>query len=116
MVLDCLKYFLLLAKWVWMYVRSDVIIFFCNDSKSKWKALNRTVQPNRKLTTIKIGAYNTEITNPTEIANKFIDYFSHVTDKLMNNIPPTTISPLANMNRLCNTFTFFRLMQKKLIS
>ena len=25
----------------------------------------------------------------------------------MNNIPPTAISPLANMIRLCNTFTLF---------
>ena len=78
-----------------------------NDSKSTWKTLNQIIQPNRKPPTIKIEADNTEITNPTEIANKFNDYFSHVTDELMNNIPPTTISPLANMNRLCNTFTFF---------
>ena len=65
------------------------------------------VHRNRKLPTIEIEANNTVITNPTEIANKFNDYFSHVTDELMNNIPLTTISPSANVNRLCNTFTFF---------
>ena len=55
--------------------------------------MNQIVQPNRKLPTIKIEADNTEITGPTEIANKFIGYFSHITDKLMDKVAPTSISP-----------------------
>ena len=75
---------------------------------------NKRVQPNRKLPTKKIEASNTEITNLTVNANKFDDYFSHVTDELKNNISPTTKSSFANMSRLCNLFTFFfRLMHKK---
>ena len=67
-----------------------------------------TINNNRKFPSIKIEADYTDITNPTEIAKNFNDYFSHVTDEFMNyNIPPTTVSPLANKNRLCNTFTFF---------
>ena len=78
--------------------------------------MNQIIQPYRKLPTIKIEADNTEITDPTEIENKFIDYFLHVTDEFMNNILPTTITPLANMNRLCNTFTFFLPTYKNLVS
>ena len=65
------------------------------------------MKSNRKFPTNKLEADNTVLTDPTEIASKFNEYFSHVTDELMNNIPPTTISPLANMSRLCNTFTYF---------
>ena len=69
--------------------------------------MSQIIQPNRKLSTLKIETDNTEITNPSEIANQFNDHVSHVTDELVNNIPPTTISPLANMNRLRNAFTSF---------
>ena len=77
------------------------------DTKSTWKTLNHVIKPNRKFPTIKLEADNTVLTDPTEIASKFNEYFSHVTDELMNSIPPTTISPLANMSRLCNFFTYF---------
>ena len=72
-----------------------------------WKTLNQIIQPYPKLPTIKIEADNTEITDPRETASKFNYNFSHVTDELMNDIPPTTITPLANMKRFCNPFTFF---------
>ena len=52
-------------------------------------------------------ADNDVINDPAEIAIKFNNNFSHVTDELMNIILPTTISHSANMNRLCNTFTLF---------
>ena len=44
------------------------------DSKSTWKPLNQIIQPNRKIPILKIEANSTEITNPTEIANKFNDF------------------------------------------
>ena len=56
---------------------------------------------------IKLEADNTVSTDPTEITRKFNEYFSHVTEELMDNIPPKTISSLANMSRLCTTFTYF---------
>ena len=48
------------------------------------------------------------LSDPTEIASKFNEYFLHVTDELMNSIPPTTISPLASLSRVYNTFTCFQ--------
>ena len=68
---------------------------------------NHVMKPNRKFPTIKLEADNTVLTAPTEFASKFNEYFSQVPDELMNNIQPTTISPLSNMSRLCNTFTYF---------
>ena len=77
------------------------------DSKSTWKTLNHVMKPHRNYPTINFEADNTVLSDPTEIASKFNEYFPQVTDELMNNKPPTTISPLANMSRLCNTFTYF---------
>ena len=78
-----------------------------SDSKSTWKILNHVIKPDGKFSTIKLVADDIVLTDHTETASVFNEYFSHVTDELMNNIPPTTISPLANMSRLYNTFTYF---------
>ena len=80
-----------------------------SDSKSTWKILNHVIKPDGKFSTIKLVADDIVLTDHTETASVFNEYFSHVTDELMNNIPPTAISPLANMRRLCNIFTYFEL-------
>ena len=86
---------------------SDKLILSNGDSKSKWKTLNHV----RKL-----EADNTVLTDPTEFASKFNEYFSHDTDELMNSIPPTTMSPLANMSRLCNALFFLKAIHRKSVS
>ena len=69
-----------------------------NDSKSTWKTLNHISKTNRMFPTIKLEADNTVIAEPTEIANRFKEYFPHFHEELMNNITPTTASPLTTMN------------------
>ena len=87
-----------------------------NDSKSTWKTLNHVTKPNRKFPTLKFEADISVLTDPTEIASKFNEYFSHATDELISNIPPTSISPLANMSRLCNALFFLKAIHRKSVS
>ena len=76
-------------------------------SKSTWKTLTHIVKPNRMFRTIKLETNNTLSTDHKENQSKFNKSFSHVTDKLINNIPPKTISMLANISSVCNTFAYF---------
>ena len=43
--------------------------------KSTWETLNHVIKPNRKFPTIKRETDNSVLTDPTEIASKFTDYF-----------------------------------------
>ena len=66
-----------------------------NDIRRIWNAINQ-LKNNHKISTLnRINVNNKVITNPSEIAESFNEYFVNIAHKLDDQIPPSTISPCA---------------------
>ena len=56
-----------------------------HDPKSLWKTINRKQSKNSSIDSILVN--NLKISNPTEMANGFNDFFSNIAGNITNSIP-----------------------------
>ena len=65
-----------------------------HDAKSTWKVINKILKPNsKKQNDFQIEENGTNLSDSTEIANAFNDYFSAVAPSLVAQIPDIGIDP-----------------------
>ena len=76
-----------------------------HDEKSIWKVINKILKPNsKKQTDFQIEENGNKLSDSTEIANVFNDYFSAVAPSLTAQIPDDGIDPLSYLSRNPHSF------------
>ena len=60
------------------------------DMKSTWKVINKLLGKTKSSTNITLQCKGDPITDPTEVANKFNQYFSNIADNIRKTIPRET--------------------------
>ena len=84
-----------------------IIILFVNDSKNKWKVVNKLLNPNNNAN-IKCQFNNNSPIEYKQTANSFNDYFCNIGRKLADNINIRNINNIYNFSsKLVNNNTFF---------
>ena len=79
-----------------------------HDAKSTWKVINKILKPNSKRQNdFQIEENGTKLSDSTEIANAFNDYFSSVAPNLAAEIPDVGIDPLSYLSRNPHSFVYF---------
>ena len=82
-----------------------------HDSKSTCKVINKILKPNsKKQNDLQIEENGTKLSDSTEIANAFNDYFSSVAPSLATQIPDVGINPLSPLSyipRNPHSFVYF---------
>ena len=83
-----------------------------HDAKSTWKAkiqkINKILKWNsKKQNDFQIENNGTKLSNSTEIANAFNDYFSSAAPSLAAQIPDVGIDPLSYLSRNPHSFVYF---------
>ena len=79
-----------------------------HDAKSTWKVINKILKPNSKRQNdFQIEENGTTLSDSTEIANAFNDYFSFVAPNLAAEIPDVGIDPLSYLSRNPHSFVYF---------
>ena len=68
-----------------------------NNTRQTWKLLNEMIhkRKNKPKSSSLFKCNNQEISDPTEIANRFCNYFSNIGPNLANKIPRTNVSHLS---------------------
>ena len=79
-----------------------------HNSKSTWKVINKILKPNyKKQNDFQIEENGTKLSDSTEIANAFNDYFSTDAPSLAAQIPDAGIDPLSYLSRTPHSFVYF---------
>ena len=92
-----------------------------HDAKSTWKVINKILKPNSKRQNdFQIEENCTKLSDSTEIANAFNDYFSSVAPNLAAEIPDVGIDPLSYLSRNPHSFVYYEVdyteVKKKILS
>ena len=91
-----------------------------HDAKSTWKVINKFLKPNSmKQNDFQIEENGTKLSDSTEIANAFNDYFKAVAPSLAAEIPDVGIDPLSYLSRNPNSFVYFEIkseIKKQILS
>ena len=78
-----------------------------HDSKSTWKVINKILKPNsKKQNDFQIEENGTKLSDSTENANAFNDYFSSVAPSLATQIPDVGINSLSYLSRNPHSFVY----------
>ena len=80
-----------------------------HDAKSTWKVINNILKPNSKRQKdFQIEEKGTKLSDSTEIAYAFNNYFSSVAPNLAAEIPDVGIDPLSYLSRNPHSFVYFK--------
>ena len=78
-----------------------------HNAKSIWKVINKILKLNsKKQNYFQIENNGTKLSDSTEIANAFNDYFSSVTPSLAELIPDVGIDPQSYLSRNPHSFAY----------
>ena len=86
----------------------NILKFHKNDLKKSWNVIKKlSGKIERKEEIVKLLDGDTLITDKTDIANSFVNFFSKIAQNLDDDLPNSSISPYINISRNPNTFFVF---------
>ena len=86
----------------------NLIVFHKNDLKKSWNVIKKlSGKIEKKEEIIKLLDGDVLLTDKTEIANSFVDFFSNIAQNLDSYLPTSDSSPFDNISRNPNSFYIF---------
>ena len=88
-----------------------------NDMKKSWELIRQlSGNNNKKESIVKLLDGETEISDFSLMADKFIEYFSNIATHLDENLPNSTFSPYTNIRRNPNSFFIYPVNEDECLS